>query len=84
MKYGVEYKNGKFVETLEVDGCIAHKTWKREDCGEINGLCTKDADFAEQFEELLDEEVLDSISNFFDDNMLVADVEDFVCMNDVE
>lgn len=50
MKYGVEYKNGKFVETLEVDGCIAHKTWKREDCGEINGLCTKDADFAEQFE----------------------------------
>ena len=52
MKYSVEYKNGKFIETLEVDNNIVTKTWQREDKGEITGLCSHDNDFSEQLEEL--------------------------------
>lgn len=84
MKYSVEYKNGKFIETLEVDGHIATKTWKRENGENIIGLCSHDKEFSEQLEELLDEEVLDSVYDLFDDSMLVADIEDFILHNNVE
>ena len=84
MKYSVEYKNCKFIETLEVDGHTATKTWKREDRGEISGLCSKDKEFSEQLEELLDEDVLDAVYDLFDCSMLVADMEDFIRDNDVE
>ena len=78
MKYSVEYKDGKFIETLEVDNNIVTKTWQREDKGEITVLCSHDNDFSEQLEELLDEYVLDHINDLFDNSMLVSDVEDFI------
>ena len=78
MKYSVEYKDGKFIETLEVDNNIVTKTWQREDKGEITGLCSHDNEFSEHLEELLDEYVLDHINDLFDNSMLVSDVEDFI------
>ncbi len=84
MKYSVEYKNGRFIELLEVDGHTAKKTWQREVTGPISGLCSHDKDFSEQLCELLEEDVLNNISMVFDDNMLVADIEDFVAVNGVE
>lgn len=84
MKYSVEYKNGVFTETLEVDGHTVNKNWKRKNDGEIQGLCTKDLDFSEQLSELLDEDVCDNIYGMFDNLMMVADMEDFIRDNDVE
>ena len=84
MKYSVEYKNCKFIETLEVDGHTATKTWKRENGEDISGLRSHDKEFSEQLEELLDEEVLDSIYDLFDNSMLIADIEDFILHNNVE
>ena len=84
MKYSIEYKNGSFIESLEVDGHNAIKTWKRENGENISGLCSHDKEFSEQLEELLDEEVLNSVYDLFDNPMLVADMEDFIIDNDVE
>ncbi len=84
MKYSVEYKNGKFIETLEVDSHTVSKTWQREDKGEITGLCSHDNEFSEQLKELLDEDVLDYIYDLFDNSMLVADIEDFIANTGVE
>ena len=84
MKYSIEYKNGSFIESLEVDGHTATKTWKRENDENIRGLRSYDKEFSEQLEELLDEEVLDSVYDLFDNSMLVADMEDFIRDNDVE
>ena len=84
MKYSVEYSNGKFVETLEVDGHTVSKTWQREDKGAITGLCSHEGDFLEQLAELLDEEQLDYVYDVFDNNMLVADIEDFIVNAGVE
>lgn len=84
MKYSVEYSNGKFVETLEVDGHTVSKTWQREDKGTITGLCSHEGDFSEQLAELLDEEQLDYVYDFFDNSMLVADIEDFIVNAGVE
>lgn len=84
MKYSVEYSNGKFVETLEVDGHTVSKTWQREYKGEVTGLCSHESDFSEQLAELLDEEQLDYVYDVFDNNMLVADIEDFIVNAGVE
>ncbi len=84
MKYSVEYRNGKFIETLEVDSHTVSKTWQREDKGEITGLCSHDNEFSEQLEELLDEDILDYVNDLFDNNMLVADIEDFIANAGVE
>lgn len=84
MKYSVEYKDGKFIETLEVDSHVVTKTWQREDKGEITGLSSYDNMFSEQLEELLDEDVLDHINDLFDNSMLVADIEDFIVNTGVE
>ena len=85
MKYSVEYENGIFTETLTVNGHEVRKLWKREDGGEFEQLCTKNRDFSEQLKEQLDEEVCNSIYEFFDEsNMMVADIEDFIAMNDVK
>lgn len=85
MKYSVEYSNGKFVETLEVDGHTVLKTWQREDKGSITGLlCSHDKEFSEQLEELLDEEQLDYVNDLFDNSLLVSDIEDFVANTGVE
>lgn len=84
MKYSVEYENGKFTETLVVDGHEVSKTWKREDGGTLSGLCSHDSDFSEQLKELLDEEICDNIYDVFDNLMIVADMEDFIMTNDVE
>lgn len=84
MKYSVEYKNGVFRETLEVDGNSVEKYWKREDDGEMVGLRTLDADFSEQLAEVLDEDVCDNIYDTFDNLMLIADMEDFIRDNNVE
>lgn len=81
MKYSVEYKNGKFVEVLEVNGYEATKTWQREDDGEISGLCSHDLDFSEQFQNVLDTDALERIYDMFDSNMLVSDMEDFIMYN---
>ena len=83
MKYSIEFENGVFTETLEVDGHEATKTWKRED-GDVSGLCSHDNDFSEQLKELLDEDVCNSVYEFFDENMMVADMEDFIMINNVE
>lgn len=84
MKYSVEFENGVFTESLTVDGHTVTKTWKRRDKGTITGLCTGDKDFSEQLEELLDEETCDNVYGTFDNLMLVADMEDFIMMNNVE
>ena len=84
MKYCVEFKNGKFIEILEVDNHTVTKTWQREDKGEITALCSHDNEFSEQLEELLDEDVLDNINDLFDSSMLVADIEDFIVNTGVE
>ena len=84
MKYSVEYKNGKFIETLEVDNNIVTKTWQRENKSEITVLCSHDNNFSEQLEELLDEDVLDHINDLFDNSMLVSDIEDFIANTGVE
>ena len=84
MKYSVEYKNGAFIETLEIDGHTVNKKWKRENREDISGLCSRDLDFSEQLEELLDEETLDGVNDLFDNSMLVADIEDFIINNNVE
>lgn len=80
MKYSIEYQNGKFVETLEVDSHVTTKTWKRNGMG----LCSNDRDFAEQLEECLDEEVLDHIADLFDGCMMVSDIEEFIIDTQVE
>lgn len=84
MKYSVEYKDGQFKETLEVDGNTVHKHWKRETDGNLQGLCSHDSDFCDQLADVLDEDVCDNIYEIFDNSMLVADVEDFIRDNDVE
>ncbi len=84
MKYSVEFKNGVFKETLEVDGNSVEKYWTRKDDGEICGLCTNDSDFSEQLMEVLDEDTCGNIYDLFDNSMLVADVEDFIRDNDVK
>jgi hypothetical protein len=84
MKYSVEYKDGQFKETLEVDGNTVHKYWKRETDGTLQGLCSHDSDFCDQLVDVLDEDVCDNIYEIFDCSMLVADVEDFIRDNDVE
>ena len=84
MKYSVEFTNGVFIESLTVDGHTVTKNWKRRDKGTITGLCTSDKDFSEQLEELLDEEVCNSIYDCYDNLMMVADMEDFIMINDVE
>ena len=85
MKYSVEFDNttGIFTETLEVDNHTVSKCWKRE-YGDISGLCSSDKDFSEQLSELLDEDDCDAIYNFFDEQMLVADMEDFIVMSGLE
>lgn len=84
MKYSVEYRNGKFIETLEVDSHTVSKTWQREDKGEITGLCSHDNEFSEQLSEMLDEEQLEYVYDLFDNSMLVADIEDFIANVGVE
>ena len=84
MKYSIEYKNGQFKETLEVDGNTVHKYWKRETDGTLQGLRSHDSDFCDQLADVLDEDVCNNIYEIFDCSMLVADVEDFIRDNDVE
>ena len=84
MKYSVEYKNGKFIETLEVNNNTVTKTWQRKNDGGISGLRSTDLEFSEQLEEVEEEDVLDYINDLFDNSMLVADVEDFVANTGVE
>lgn len=84
MKYSVEYKNGKFIETLEVNNNTVIKTWQRKNDGEISGLRSTDLEFSEQLEEIEEEDVLDYIYDLFDNSMLVADIEDFVANTGVE
>ena len=84
MKYSVEYSNGKFVETLEIDNHTVTKTWQREDKGEITGLCSHEGDFTDQLAEFLDEVQLDYVYDVFDNSMLVADIEDFIANAGVE
>lgn len=84
MKYGVEFKNGKFIETLEIDNHTVTKTWQREDKGTVTGLCSHDKEFSEQLEELLDEEQLDYVNDLFDNSLLVGDIEDFIENTGVE
>lgn len=76
MKYSVEYKNGQFIETLEIDGNVATKIWERRE-GQP-GLGTTDEDFSGQFEELYDEDACDDIFDKIDNTFLVADIEDLV------
>lgn len=84
MKYSVEYRDGKFIETLEINGNTGIRTWKREKGSDISGLCSKELDFSEQFEPVEDEEVLEYINDLFDNSMLVADIEDFIINTGVE
>ena len=77
MEYKIEFKDGIFTETLKVKAHVATKQWKREE-GEISGLCSKDADFSEQLKDYFDEATLDAIYDFCDNQMLVADMEDFI------
>lgn len=84
MKYSVKFNNGKFVETLEIDGHTVTKTWSRENDGFIAGLCSHDNDFSEQLAELLDEEQCDFVYDTFDNSMLVSDIEDFIVNTGVE
>lgn len=83
MKYSVEFNSGKLVETLEVDGHAAKKTWIREETGSI-GLCCYDNDFSEQLRELLDEEQIDYIYDTFDNSTFVSDIEDFIVNAGIE
>lgn len=84
MKYSIEFKDGKFIETLEVDGHTATKTWKREKDGNLNCLQCHDKEFYEQLEEMFEEDVTDGIYETFDNNLWVADIEDFIMLNNVE
>lgn len=84
MKYSVEFKNGKFIETLEVDNHTATKIWQRENKGAITGLFCHDKDFSEQLEELFDEEQLEFVYDLFDNSMMVSDIEDFIIDTGVE
>lgn len=84
MKYSVEYKNGVFKETLEVDGNTVYKHWKREMDGTIQGLRSHDSDFCDQLADVLDEDVCDNIYEMFDNLLLVDDMEYFIRDNDVE
>lgn len=84
MKYSIEYQNGKFIETLEVDNNIVTKTWQRKDTGKLIGLHSKDNEFSEQLKGLLDEDVLNDINDLFDNNMLVSDIENFIADTGVE
>ena len=84
MKYSIEYKDGKFIETLEIDNNTVSKAWQREDKGSITGLCSHESDFSEQLAEILDEEQLDYVYDVFDSSMLVADIEDFIVNTGVE
>ncbi len=85
MKYSVEFDiaTGIFTETLEIDNHTVRKCWKRE-YGDISGLCSSDKDFSEQLSELLDEDDCDKIQQFFDDQMLVSDMEDFILASGLE
>ena len=86
MKYSVEYKEGAFIETLEVDSHIVTKAWKREkpENSAISGLCSSDKEFSEQLFEVFDEDVCEKIYDFFDNSVLVADMEDFIIDTGVE
>ena len=78
MKYSVEYIDGKFVETLEINNHIATKTWIRKEDEFVDGLCSDDEDFSTQLENFVDESEANDIYNTFDTNTWVADIEDFI------
>ena len=78
MKYSIEYKDGKFIETLEVNETTVKKTWQYVEFEEIRGLCTKDLDFSKQLETTFDENFCDDVYNTFDNDMCVSDFSDFV------
>ena len=82
MKYSVEYKDGKYIETLEIKGATVTKTWQYEE-GDVSGLCSKDLDFAEQLDATFDESFCNDIYNTFDNNMWVADISDFIDIIDL-
>ncbi len=82
MEYKIEFKDGIFTETLKVKAHVATKQWKREE-GEISVLCSKDNDFSEQLKDYFDDETLEAIYDFWDNQMLVADMEDFIMNYDV-
>ena len=82
MEYSIKFENGKFIETLCVDGHTASKIWKRDDTN--FGLRSRDKYFSEQLEELLDEDQCNDIYNTFDTNMWVSDIEDFIMLSGVE
>jgi hypothetical protein len=83
MKYSVEFSDGVFKETLEVDNHVVSKSWKREDGGEVSGLCSRDLDFAEQLSEVFDKDTLDEIYDKFDNLMIVPDMEDLIIHHDL-
>lgn len=83
MKYSVEFNSDKLVETLEVDGHAAKKTWIRAETGSI-GLCCYDNDFDEQLVGVLDDEQLDCIFDTFDNGTFVSDIDDFIVNAGVE
>lgn len=78
MKYSIEYNGGAFYETLEINGNTAQKIWRREEGGDISGLCSKDDEFTDQFDGLENKQTLDKIYEVFDESMLIADIEDLV------
>lgn len=84
MKYSVEYVDGQYIETLEVVGHVVTKIWRREEFGTVTGLVSHDKDFSEQLKEVLDESILNDVSNFFDDSVTVSDIEDFVMLSSIE
>ena len=83
MKYSVEFNKGKVIETLEVDGHTATKTWVRAEEGQ-SGLCCYDNDFDEQLSGLLEDEQCDVVFDTFDNSMFVSDIEDFIVNAGVE
>lgn len=83
MKYSVEYKDGKYIETLEINGTTVTKTWQYEESEEVSGLCSKDLDFSEQLGPTFDESFCDDVYNTFDNNMWVADISDFVDISEL-
>ena len=78
MKYSIEYKDGKYTETLEFKGYTATRNWIYTDDGDIRGLCSKDNEFSEQFEKAGFEDFADDIYNTFDVNCWVSDIDDFI------
>lgn len=81
MRYGVEYINGKIVETLEIEGHVVTKTWTRNENGT---LVSSDKEFSEQLEGLVDEEIRVAVDIDFDGSTLASDIDDFVEINEIE